>query len=109
MHRALPDSIPSSSIVIEAYTSALFTKTDDSNATHTTTWSTMDGKLIGYKMRYSCDLFTFRMQSQGENSTRAFNMDNHSESSRTYDMIIGKVARTSSMTRRLPGILTLFQ
>jgi predicted TIM-barrel enzyme len=39
--RALADTGASSSIILEAYTSAPFIKTDDSN---TTTWSTMSGK-----------------------------------------------------------------
>jgi hypothetical protein len=39
--RALADTDASSSIILEAYTSAPFIKTDDSN---TTTWSTMGGK-----------------------------------------------------------------
>jgi hypothetical protein len=42
--RALVDTGDSRSIILEAYTSAPFIKTDDSN---TTTWSTMEG--IGKK------------------------------------------------------------
>jgi hypothetical protein len=38
--RSLADTGASSSIILEAYTSALFIKTDDSN---TTTWSKMGG------------------------------------------------------------------
>jgi hypothetical protein len=41
--RALADTGASSSIILEAYTSAPFIKTNDSN---TTTWSTMGGKFI---------------------------------------------------------------
>jgi hypothetical protein len=44
--RALADTGASSSIILEAYTSAPFIKTDDSN---TTTWSTMGGKFTTYK------------------------------------------------------------
>jgi hypothetical protein len=46
--RALADTGASSSIILEAYTSATFPciKTDDSN---TTTWSTMGGKLTTTK------------------------------------------------------------
>jgi predicted TIM-barrel enzyme len=39
--RALADTGASSSIILEAYTSAPFIKTDDNN---TTTWSTMGGQ-----------------------------------------------------------------
>jgi hypothetical protein len=44
--RALADTGASSSIILEAYTSAPFIKTDDSN---TTTWSTMGGKFTTNK------------------------------------------------------------
>jgi hypothetical protein len=44
--RALADTGTSSSIIFEAYTSAAFIKTDDSN---TTTWSTMVGKFTKTK------------------------------------------------------------
>jgi hypothetical protein len=50
--RALADTGASSSIILEAYTSAPFIKTDDSN---TTTWSTMGGN------------FTPRVQPQETN------------------------------------------
>jgi hypothetical protein len=41
MLRALADAGASSSIILEAYTSASFIKTDDNN---TTTWNKMGGK-----------------------------------------------------------------
>jgi hypothetical protein len=44
--RALVDTGASSSSILEAYTSAPFIKTDDSN---TTTWSTMGGKFTTNK------------------------------------------------------------
>jgi hypothetical protein len=43
---ALADTGASSSIILEAYTSVPFIKTDDSN---TTTWSTMGGKFTTSK------------------------------------------------------------
>jgi hypothetical protein len=45
--RALADTGASSSIILEAYISAPFIKTDDSN---TTTWSTMGGKFTTNKL-----------------------------------------------------------
>jgi hypothetical protein len=40
------------------------------------------------KMGYACDLFTPRVQSQEANVLfLAFHVDDHSESSSTYDMI----------------------
>jgi hypothetical protein len=44
--RALADTGASNSIILEAYTSAPFIKTDDNN---TTTWSTMGGKFTTTK------------------------------------------------------------
>jgi hypothetical protein len=44
--RTLADTSASSSIILEAYTSAPFIKKDDSN---TTTWSTMGGKFTTTK------------------------------------------------------------
>jgi hypothetical protein len=46
LHRALAVTVASSSIILEAYTSATFIKTDDIN---TTTWSTMGGKFTNTK------------------------------------------------------------
>jgi hypothetical protein len=60
--RALADTVASSSIILEAYTSASFIKTDDSN---TTTWSTMGGKFS--TLEYACDIFTPRVQPQETN------------------------------------------
>jgi predicted aspartyl protease len=44
--RALVDTGASSSIILEAYASLLFIKSDDSN---TTTWGTMAGKITTTK------------------------------------------------------------
>jgi hypothetical protein len=44
--RALADTVASSGIILEAYTSSPFIKIDDNN---TTTWSKMTGKLITTK------------------------------------------------------------
>jgi hypothetical protein len=44
--RALADTGASSSIILEAYTSEPFIKTDDNN---TTTWNTMGGKFTTTK------------------------------------------------------------
>jgi hypothetical protein len=44
--RALADTGARNSIILEAYTSAPFIKTDDNN---TTTWSTMGGKFTTTK------------------------------------------------------------
>jgi hypothetical protein len=62
--RALADTGASSSRILEAYTSAPFIKTDDSN---TTTWITMGGTFTTTKLGYACDLFTPRVQSQETN------------------------------------------
>jgi hypothetical protein len=53
-----------SSIILEAYTSAPFIKTDESNIT---TWSTMVVNLLQLKLGYSCNLFTTKVQSQDIN------------------------------------------
>jgi hypothetical protein len=45
----LADTGANSSIILEAYTSAPFIKTDDSN---TTTWSTMGGKFTTNKTEF---------------------------------------------------------
>jgi hypothetical protein len=62
--RALADTVASSSIILEAYNSAPFIKTDDNN---TTTWSIKGAKFTKTKMGYSCDIFTPRVQSQETN------------------------------------------
>jgi hypothetical protein len=59
--RALADTGASSCIILEAYTSAPFIKTDDSN---TTTWSTMGGKCTTNKTGICCGIFNPRVQSQ---------------------------------------------
>jgi hypothetical protein len=65
MLRALADTGASSSIIIEAYTSAPFIKIDNSN---TTTWSThWVVSLLQVKLRYACDIFTPRVQPQETN------------------------------------------
>jgi hypothetical protein len=60
--RALANTGASSSIILEAYTSAPFLKTDDSN---TTTWSTMGGKFTTTKtgfMTFSLPEFNLKKQ-----------------------------------------------
>jgi hypothetical protein len=73
----------SSSIILEAYTSSPFIKTDDSN---TTTWSTMGGKFT------TTETGIFNLKKQIRCSW-AFQVDDHSESSSIYDMIIGNQPR----------------
>jgi hypothetical protein len=58
----LADTGASSNIILEAYTSAPFIKTDDNNAN---TWSKIVGKFTTTKLAYACDIFTPRVQSQG--------------------------------------------
>jgi hypothetical protein len=94
--RALVDTGTSSSIILEAYTSAIspFIKTDDSN---TTTWSTMGGKFTTNKtgMMFVTSLLPeFNLKKQMYSSWE-FHVDDRSESSSTYDMIIGKQPRSS--------------
>jgi hypothetical protein len=94
--RALADTGASSSIILEAYTSTPFIKTDDSN---TTTWSTMGGKFTTTKTGI-CDLFTPRVQSQETNMLFwPFHVDDRSESSSTYDIIIGDGPRSPWRSR----------
>jgi hypothetical protein len=79
------DAGASSSIILEAYTSAPFIKTYDSN---TTTWSTMGGKFTKTKtgfVTFSLPEFNLKKQISWE-----FHVDEHSESSSTYDMIMGR-------------------
>jgi hypothetical protein len=78
--------------VLEAYTSAPFIKIDDSN---TTTWSTMGGQFTTTKtgfITFSFPEFNLKKQIY---SSWAFHVDDHSESSSTYDMIIGDLTRSS--------------
>jgi hypothetical protein len=83
--RALADTGASSSIILEAYTSAPFIKTDDSN---TITWSTMGVKFTTNKtgfVTFSLPEFNLKKQISWE-----FHVDDRSESSSTYDMIMGR-------------------
>jgi hypothetical protein len=83
----LADTGASSSIILEAYTSATFIKTDDSN---TTTWSTMVGKFTTNKTGFvTFSLPEFNLKKQ-IHSCLTFHVDDHSESSSIYDMIIGQ-------------------
>jgi hypothetical protein len=51
--------------------------------------------LLQLKLRYACDIFTPRVQISRKNiSSRAFHVDDRSESSSTYDMIIGSWPRS---------------
>jgi hypothetical protein len=86
--RTLADTGASSSIILEAYTSAIFQfiKTDDNNKT---TWSTIVGKLTTTKTGF----VTFSLPEQ-MCSSWAFHVDDRSESSSTYDMIIDNVPRS---------------
>jgi hypothetical protein len=85
--RALADTGASSSIILEAYTSAPFIKTDDSN---TTTWSTIGGKFTTNKTGFvTFSLPEFNLKKQMWFSW-AFHVDDHSESSSIYDMIMGQ-------------------
>jgi hypothetical protein len=83
--RALSDTgASSSSIILEAYTSAPFIKTDDSN---TTTWITIGGKFTINKtgfVTFSLPEFNVKKQIC---TPWAFHKDDRSESSSTYDMI----------------------
>jgi hypothetical protein len=90
--RALADNGASSSIIIEAYTSAPFIKSDDSI---TTTWITMGGKFTTTKtgfVTFSLPEFNLKKQLY---SSWAFHVDDRSESSSTYDMIMGNGPRSS--------------
>jgi hypothetical protein len=79
--RALADTGASSSIIIEAYTSAPFIKTDDND---TITWSTMGGKFSTNKTGFvTFTLPEFNLKTQ---ISWAFHIDDHSESSSTYDV-----------------------
>jgi hypothetical protein len=83
--RALTDTGASSSIILEAYTSAPFIKIDDNNAT---TWSTMGGKFTTNKTVFvTFSLLEFNLKKQ---ISWEFHVDDRSESSSTYDMIMGR-------------------
>jgi hypothetical protein len=81
------------------HTSAPFIKTDESN---TTTWNKIQWvvSLLKLKLKYACDIFIPRDQSQETNVYfLGIHVDNHSESSSTYDMIIGNVPRSTWIIR----------
>ena len=83
--RALADTGASSSIILEAYTSRHLIKNDDENKT---TWSTMGGQFTTDKsglVTFSLPEFNLRKQISW-----VFHVDDRSESSSTYDMIIGR-------------------
>jgi hypothetical protein len=85
--RELADTGASSSIILEAYTSAPFIKTDDNN---TITWSTMGGEFTTTKtgfVKFSLPESNVKKQIY---SSLEFHVDDRSESSSTYDMIIGQ-------------------
>jgi hypothetical protein len=87
--RALADPGANSSIILEAYTSAPFIKTDDSN---TTTWSSMRGKFTTTKTGFvTFSLPEFNLKKQ---ISWRFHVDDRSQSSSTYDMIIGNQPRS---------------
>jgi hypothetical protein len=91
--RVLADTGASSSIILETYTSSTFPfiKTDDSN---TTTCITMGGKLTTTKtgfVTFSLPEFNIKKQMC---SSWAIHVDDRSESSSTYDMIIGNQPRS---------------
>jgi hypothetical protein len=89
--RALADTCASSSIILESYTLAPFIKTDESN---TTTWNTMGGKFTTNKTGFvTFSLPEFNLKNQMFPSW-AFPVDDRSESSSTYDMIIGNPLRS---------------
>jgi hypothetical protein len=83
--RALADTGASSSIILEAYTSAPFIKTDDNN---TTSWSIVSGKFNTTKTEFvTFSLPEFNLKKQ---ISWTFHVDDRSESSTTYDMIMGR-------------------
>jgi hypothetical protein len=93
--RALDDTgARSSSSILEAYTSDLFIKTDDSN---TTTWSTMGGKFTKTKTGMMLVTFSppeFNFQASNKYSSWEFYIDEHSQSSRAYCMINGDASKS---------------
>jgi hypothetical protein len=94
--RALADTGSRSSIILEAYTSAPFIKTDDNN---TTTWSTMAGTFTTTKTGFvTFSLPDFNLKKQVYSSW-AFHVDDRSESSSTYDLIIGDGPRSPCRIR----------
>jgi hypothetical protein len=84
--RVLADTGASSSIILEAYTSATFPfiKTDDSN---TNTWITMGDTFTTTKTGFvTFSLPEFNLKKQ---ISWAFHVDDCSESSSTYNLIMG--------------------
>jgi hypothetical protein len=85
--RALAYTGASSGIILEAYTSAPFIKTDDSN---TTSWSKVAGKFTTTKTGFvTFSLPEFNLNKQMCYSW-SFHVDDRSESSSTYDIIMGQ-------------------
>jgi hypothetical protein len=85
--RALADTGVSSSIILEAYTSVPFIQTYDNN---TTTWRTMGGKFTTNKtgsVTFSLPELNLKKQIC---SSWAFHVDDRSDSSSTYDMIMSQ-------------------
>jgi hypothetical protein len=83
--RALADTGASSSIILEAYTSKQFIKNNHGNKN---TWSTMGGQFVTDKtglMTFSLPEFNLKKQISW-----VFHVDDRSESSSTYNMIIGQ-------------------
>jgi hypothetical protein len=62
--RALADTGASSSIMLEAYTSAPFMKTDDNNTKPGVRWVV---SLLQLKLGYYCDIFTPRVKFYEKN------------------------------------------
>jgi hypothetical protein len=93
MLRVLADTgaSSSSSIILEAYTSDPFIKTDDNNAT---TWSTMGGKFTITKTGMMIVTFSLPEFNLKKQFFWAFHVDDCSESSSTYDIIIVNEPRT---------------
>jgi hypothetical protein len=83
--RALADTGDSNSIIMETYISKPFNKNNDDNET---TWSTIDGQFI----IDNAGLVTFSLPDLNlkKQISWVFHMDGHSESSSTYDMVIGQ-------------------
>jgi hypothetical protein len=78
--RVIADTGASSSIILEAYTSAPFIKTDDNN---TTTWNKMGGKFTTTKTGFvAFSLPELNLKKQ-MSSSWAFHVDDCSESSST--------------------------
>jgi hypothetical protein len=86
--RALADTGASNNIILQTYTSALFIKKYDNN---TTTWSKMVGRFTGF-VPFSLPEINLKKQMC---SSWEFDVDERSESSSTYDMIIGSSTGSS--------------